>query len=185
MPSSFIPITIMEGTNKRNRWMLNSHQNKILSSIMEYNAFPDKLLREKLALELDLPDKVIQVWFQNKRQQCRRKINSPQFTFINHSSPPLAPKTNLILPSRTGSPSQIPKQAISKFSPIMDKGNSDIDILALAAEISMNSSPTLSSHTSMATTKITNTTKDWERTNYPWGGECLAENTSSEPNSLS
>lgn len=158
--------------------MLNSHQNKILSSVMEYNAFPDKMMRERLAEELDLPEKVIQVWFQNKRQQCRKKINSPQFLFTTHTSPPLAPRT-ILSPSpphqhqHVPPPPKTPKLAISSTLS-SSNAKSDINILAMAAEMSM----------AVKTPRYT--TYNWEKSCYPWGGEGQAENnTPSEPKSLS
>ncbi|KAK9760666.1 hypothetical protein K7432_015088, partial [Basidiobolus ranarum] len=61
---------------KAKRKRANSHQIKMLNQVLKYNNFPSKELREKIAQKVGMHPRSVQIWFQNKRQEMKKKIQS-------------------------------------------------------------------------------------------------------------
>ncbi|TGZ56809.1 hypothetical protein CRM22_010067 [Opisthorchis felineus] len=64
--------THVGGTSKRMRTSLTDDQRLHMQRVYESNPRPSKEAREKLANELGVPLRVVQVWFQNQRARDRR-----------------------------------------------------------------------------------------------------------------
>ncbi|ORX89123.1 hypothetical protein K493DRAFT_199618, partial [Basidiobolus meristosporus CBS 931.73] len=58
---------------KAKRKRANSHQIKMLNQILKHNNFPSKELREKIAQKVGMHPRSVQIWFQNKRQEMKKK----------------------------------------------------------------------------------------------------------------
>ncbi|KAJ3226924.1 hypothetical protein HDU78_010160 [Chytriomyces hyalinus] len=58
-------------TNKTNRFRATPSELNLLLSIFERNAFPSRILRQKLADHLRLSVRQIQLWFQNRRASLK------------------------------------------------------------------------------------------------------------------
>ncbi|KAI9294983.1 hypothetical protein K502DRAFT_283456, partial [Neoconidiobolus thromboides FSU 785] len=56
------------------RWKVTKEQAKLLNSILKKNYYPNTQLRNKLAKELALSPRTVQIWFQNKRQAYKYKF---------------------------------------------------------------------------------------------------------------
>ncbi|KAI8834283.1 Homeodomain-like protein, partial [Chytriomyces cf. hyalinus JEL632] len=57
--------------NKSNRFRATPSELNLLLSIFERNAFPSRILRQKLAHHLRLSVRQIQLWFQNRRASLK------------------------------------------------------------------------------------------------------------------
>lgn len=66
-----------KNTNSRNRTNISKEQADILQSVFEINPFPDVTMRRQLETVTELPVRVIQVWFQNRRRE--KKIKRKDF----------------------------------------------------------------------------------------------------------
>lgn len=64
-------LDIHKDSQKRKR--LNSSQSTVLKGVFEYTYFPSTELRKRLAQQLGLTPRTIQIWFQNKRQNWRNR----------------------------------------------------------------------------------------------------------------
>ncbi|KAK9759754.1 Short stature homeobox protein 2 [Basidiobolus ranarum] len=98
---------------KAKRKRANPHQIKMLNQILSRNNFPSKELREKIAQKVGMHPRSVQIWFQNKRQEMKKKPqsndelspdahNSPESTTFSMSEPshqPIESLGNIKLPS--------------------------------------------------------------------------------------
>lgn len=66
--------TQKKNNKKQYRKRYSREESDILNYFFANNEFPSKKEREILASELNTTSRRIQVWFQNKRAKCRRKI---------------------------------------------------------------------------------------------------------------
>lgn len=65
--------------HKSKRKRISTDQTKILVSMFEGGLhFPTKDTREKLARQLNLSERTIQIWFQNKRQARKNKVKNQE-----------------------------------------------------------------------------------------------------------
>ncbi|CAO3660049.1 unnamed protein product [Rhizopus stolonifer] len=121
---------------KRKR--ISTEQLNFLTNLFEQTTSPNHALREKLTKQLDMTNREIQVWFQNRRAKINRigsqqkqqkqtpeklkKVdNSPKFYYWHHESS-FSASSSISL-----SPPQTPCEIV--FQP----GSTPIDILATAA----------------------------------------------------
>lgn len=59
---------------KRHRTILTTSQNNFLYSMFEKDAFPATEVREELARSIGVPQKTVQIWFQNQRQKHKHLL---------------------------------------------------------------------------------------------------------------
>ncbi|KAK9728381.1 hypothetical protein K7432_001095 [Basidiobolus ranarum] len=71
--ASFDPASISRKTRRRT----NKQEQSILETAFQTNQRPDIATREKLAKELGMGTRAIQIWFQNKRQTLKKKKAEP------------------------------------------------------------------------------------------------------------
>lgn len=64
--------------NSRSRTNITKEQANILQSVFEINPFPDAVMRRQLEEVTELPRRVIQVWFQNRRSKQKIKKKGPE-----------------------------------------------------------------------------------------------------------
>lgn len=79
--------------NIRKRTHLKSSQVAILQESFDNNPLPDSSVRSKLARELAVTERTIQIWFQNRRAKARKiehgsKTNKPKWMESRHTTTP-------------------------------------------------------------------------------------------------
>jgi hypothetical protein len=62
-----------EEKGKKKRTMFSPEQKALLESTFAANPYPDKLMRKKLADELNVKDKSIDYWFGHRRAKCAKQ----------------------------------------------------------------------------------------------------------------
>lgn len=62
-------------TKKRQRTILSVEQTKFLQNYFFHNTFPSKDERDEVAKKLGMPQRTIQIWFQNMRQKVKNRCN--------------------------------------------------------------------------------------------------------------
>lgn len=67
-----------KGSNSRSRTNITKEQANILQSVFDVNPFPDAVMRHQLEEVTELPRRVIQVWFQNRRSKKKMKKKGPE-----------------------------------------------------------------------------------------------------------
>ncbi|KAG5890737.1 hypothetical protein JTB14_013084 [Gonioctena quinquepunctata] len=72
------PLPILSSTTQRNRTVIGRYKSKILQDAFDRNQFLTVHDKERLARITGLPDRVIQIWFQNRRREkkCKEKLSS-------------------------------------------------------------------------------------------------------------
>jgi len=67
------------GNNRevKRRRRLTPEETRILSEIYEHTQKPNSVLRNRLAQELGMSSRQIQIWFQNRRAKIKRDVNDP------------------------------------------------------------------------------------------------------------
>ncbi|KAJ1678113.1 hypothetical protein EV182_004749, partial [Spiromyces aspiralis] len=60
-------------TRPRKRKTLTFYQIRVLNRVMERTAYPSRELRDRIATYLQIPQRNIQVWFQNQRQKSKER----------------------------------------------------------------------------------------------------------------
>ncbi len=70
-------ITGKNKSKKTNlRELLTAEQHDVLMVELDKNAFPTKERRDRIASDLGIEPKTVQIWFQNQRQKCRRSVRN-------------------------------------------------------------------------------------------------------------
>eukprot|EP00833_Pecoramyces_ruminatium_P005417 jgi/Orpsp1_1/1179449/evm.model.c7180000069398.1 len=64
----------------KRRRRLTPEETRILSEIYEHTQKPNSVLRNRLAQELGMSSRQIQIWFQNRRAKIKRDVNDPMGT---------------------------------------------------------------------------------------------------------
>lgn len=65
-------------SSSRIRTNITKEQADILQSVFDINPFPDTTMRKQLEKVTELPARVIQVWFQNRRSKRKIKKKGPE-----------------------------------------------------------------------------------------------------------
>lgn len=82
-----VTAPVEEPIIKKKRRRADAAQLKVLNETYQRTAFPSTEERHALALELDMPPRSVQIWFQNKRQQ-ERQISRQASTAATSSALP-------------------------------------------------------------------------------------------------
>ncbi|KAF7321743.1 Homeobox domain-containing protein [Mycena kentingensis (nom. inval.)] len=83
-PPPVSPVSSDEPTIKKKRKRADAQQLKVLNDTYARTAFPSTEERLRLAKQLDMSPRSVQIWFQNKRQSMRqtnRQSSTPHQTF--------------------------------------------------------------------------------------------------------
>lgn len=150
---------------KRNRISMTAQQQRILLIELDRNAFPSKEYRDKLANDLGLEPKSIQIWFQNQRQRVRKSARMERqhqeydqrqksFTGVGGwtswkpypitgdksciTAPPASPRLMYSGPDKSAELNALVDAAVEELARAMPSP-------ALSAKSSVTASPTLSS----------------------------------------
>lgn len=78
-------------SKRRSRTVMTPSQTRILLAVLEETYFPSNEQREQLSKILQIPQRTIQVWFQNQRQKAKQFGRSTE-----SSSPACSPSTSLL-----------------------------------------------------------------------------------------
>uniref|UniRef100_A0A9J2P270 Homeobox domain-containing protein n=3 Tax=Ascaris TaxID=6251 RepID=A0A9J2P270_ASCLU len=70
---SFNPMHYNGKRKRRHRTIFSEEQLQILESAFQGTHYPDVMLREKLALQCDLKEERVEVWFKNRRAKDRKQ----------------------------------------------------------------------------------------------------------------
>lgn len=62
-------------TRRRSRTVMTPHQTRLLHKVLEETYFPTAAQRESLSRLLQVPQRTIQIWFQNQRQKAKHQQN--------------------------------------------------------------------------------------------------------------
>ncbi|KAM0684305.1 hypothetical protein MDAP_000073 [Mitosporidium daphniae] len=86
-------------SRRRSRTVMTPSQTRILLAVLDETYFPTNEQREQLSKILQIPQRTIQVWFQNQRQKAKQfgKVTGSPSTSASHS--PSSPSPSLIRPS--------------------------------------------------------------------------------------
>ena len=85
---------------KKKRTMFSAEQKSLLESQFLSNPYPDKLMRKRLADELNVKDKSIDYWFGHRRAKCAKQkkgssdsesISTPEDTVDSPAPLPMPP----------------------------------------------------------------------------------------------
>ena len=84
-----------DASEKKSRTSLTDMQTKILTAAFRSCAKPSRQMREQLSAQTSLDQRVIQVWFQNKRAKCKRdnsdennNASAEKEDGVSHVTPP-------------------------------------------------------------------------------------------------
>jgi len=112
------------------RWHVVQSELRILESVFESDPTPSRELREKLALDMGVTPRQVQVWFRNRRQRVRCGQPPPKRATETKSSKtaspvqadaPASPPLSLLLgsssPSTTGTSLPSPTTSVRSSSP--------------------------------------------------------------------
>jgi hypothetical protein len=83
---SFFIKKKMNTTTTRKRTHLKPSQVTVLQESFNNNPLPDSSVRSRLARELDVTERTIQIWFQNRRAKARKSEALSSFTTTNTPS---------------------------------------------------------------------------------------------------
>ncbi|KAI8978040.1 hypothetical protein BDB01DRAFT_837483 [Pilobolus umbonatus] len=83
----------MNSTTTRKRTHLKSNQVTILQESFNTNPLPDATVRNRLARDLEVTERTIQIWFQNRRAKARKSDNSTIHSFNPNDNTTTTPNT--------------------------------------------------------------------------------------------
>ncbi|KAL2081219.1 hypothetical protein ACEWY4_023072 [Coilia grayii] len=75
---------------RRNRTNFTTYQLQELERAFEKSYYPDIYSREELAMKVNLPEVIVQIWFQNRRAKWRRQKKTDAGSMELHHSPVLS-----------------------------------------------------------------------------------------------
>ncbi|CAO3671632.1 unnamed protein product [Rhizopus stolonifer] len=134
---SKLRIKSHEGSGRPKRKRISSHQLEVLTNIFEQIKTPNHQLREHTAKELNMTNREVQVWFQNRRAKLNRKKAQEKDHFLHwpcnkeHDNKMTLP---LYQSSSASSQSSVTSSTSSTLYSQVSPQMRPIDILALAAE---------------------------------------------------
>jgi len=76
------------GTYKR-RWNPSPTATVLLETIFAADSFPSVSVRNQIAVQLDIPARQIQIWYQNRRQRAKREATE-RTAVVEAAVPPIA-----------------------------------------------------------------------------------------------
>ncbi|XP_048124628.1 paired box protein Pax-4 isoform X2 [Alosa alosa] len=71
-------------TQQRNRTSFSPKQAEALEQEFHHNHYPDMLARERIAIQISVPEDTIKVWFSNRRAKLRRESQTKQNNWTSH-----------------------------------------------------------------------------------------------------
>lgn len=73
-------------TRRRSRTVMTPHQTRLLHKVLEETYFPTAAQRESLSRLLQVPQRTIQIWFQNQRQKAKHQQSQSSQHASRHPS---------------------------------------------------------------------------------------------------
>ncbi|ORX60236.1 Homeodomain-like protein [Hesseltinella vesiculosa] len=152
---SSLAIDMKQSTGRSKRKRISPDQYQVLTECFQHTDTPNYELREKLSKELNMTNREVQVWFQNRRAKMNRiKLQQKQEHDYYHRQPSLPPspppqkhgfrfdptfssslpQSPKSPPPSVSSPSTPSTPTLPMDIPLLSPYMSPIDILATAAE---------------------------------------------------
>ncbi|KAN0090786.1 hypothetical protein V8E55_004352 [Tylopilus felleus] len=102
----------------KHRKRTSRHQLKVLEDVFRKDTKPNAVLRKKLAAELDMSPRAVQVWFQNRR--AKEKALRKRVSTSTDQEKPTSPSTKNSPPPRDSSPNDSSNSSTATEKPTQD-----------------------------------------------------------------